>query len=78
MNSIAGRPIILDPSVGTKSVQYRFPKSRKRRIRRKWSRNRNRNFRTVITHEVLHVPHGVVMHPATFELLKTRAETQAN
>jgi hypothetical protein len=40
--------VVIDPSLYSKRVQYRFPRSKSRRIRRKWSRNPY-NFRTVST-----------------------------
>ena len=40
--------VVIDPALYSKRVQYRFPRSRARRIRKKWARD-PRNFRTVST-----------------------------
>lgn len=39
---------VIDPALYSKRVQYRFPRSKSRRIRRKWAKD-CRNFRTVST-----------------------------
>jgi hypothetical protein len=38
---IKGMPVILSEAVDEPLVQYRFPKSKKKRIRRKWAKDKN-------------------------------------
>lgn len=55
-------------------VQVRFPRSKKRRIRRKWAKD-PRNYRTVPSDEVWIVEGILVMHPA--KLAQIRRDVDA-
>ena len=55
----------------TLRVQYKFPRSKKRRIRKKWAK-RSKNYRDVDCRNDIHVIAGLgfVVHPDGYENLK--------
>lgn len=56
-------PRLLPSRHMVKDVQFRYPRSKKKRIRQKWAKNRA-NWRTVPRMEALQLPSGdFVMHP---------------
>jgi hypothetical protein len=56
MNAFFGIPIIVDETLPIRRrVQFRFPKSRRKRIRKKWAKQPE-NFRTETTHAVFVSP----------------------
>jgi hypothetical protein len=56
-----------------RSEQFRRPKSRKRRIRRKWAKD-PRNWRDVHVPRVLSLRGVIVCDPVTFEQMKTKVK----
>ena len=69
LTGFGGVPIYLNDQIGVTRVQMRFPKSRKRRIRKKWRRN-PANYKTIVKPKVIQVARGLHMHPETFTKLK--------
>jgi hypothetical protein len=57
----------------TERVQVRFPRSKKRRIRKKWTR-RQRNWRTVEAHRAFMVRDTLVCHPSIVAKLQERVK----
>lgn len=72
MDSLRNSKFIIVQDAGlTVRVQYRFPRSRRRRIRAKWAA-RACNFRVVPAPDIYHVPlsRTLLMHPATYKRLE--------
>lgn len=65
MNDLFGLPVYLTESLADR-VQFRFPRSKKVRIRRKWARQA-KNFKVVPRRECLRVGNSLHFHPAFFE-----------
>ena len=59
----------------TKRVQYRFPKSKRRRIRKKWSKD-SKNWRTIPDDKIYLMGNKAICHPLT--LRKLREQTNEN
>ena len=71
-NNLAGFKVLTNPYMATTEYrQVRFPRSKKRRIRRKWAKQA-KNFRTVDVANVFAMGNTLVMHPATLEKLKEK------
>jgi len=63
------RVIVNDSAtVSRKLVQYRFPKSKKRRIRIKW-RKRNENFRWKESYRIIKMSGSILVHSTMYEKL---------
>ena len=59
---INGLIVFIDPNL-TKNQQYRFARSKKRRIKKKWFKRRF-NFKIAPDHETIYkTPMGLVCHP---------------
>lgn len=56
----------------TKRIQFRFPRTRKKRMMKKWLRN-SRNFRDVPSLDIYQTPFGVVCHPEMAKSLRRAA-----
>ena len=63
-----GIPVVLDPRMG-KYIQVKFPRSKKKRIRRKWRKN-HKNYAWVSDGQVYQMGGRLYMHPAMWERLK--------
>ncbi len=57
----------------TKRFQYRFPKSKRRRIRKKWQKD-PKNWRTVPDDMIYLMGNRAICHPATLEKLKNETK----
>lgn len=55
----------------TKTIQARFPKTRKRRILKKWGKKKE-NFKTIPSPDIYKTDFGFVCHPTT--AMKLRAQ----
>lgn len=59
-----------------KLVQFRFPKTKKARIKKKWAKN-NRNYRQVPCKGAYIIGgHTLVIHPDDYAILKRQAEKE--
>lgn len=67
-DTIAGLKVVIDPGLSERK-QIRFPRSRARRIQKKW-RKRESNFRHVPRTEIYKVGDKLIMHPETYECIK--------
>ena len=56
-------------------VQFRFPRAKKRRIRRKWAKRRE-NYKTVPWDTAYRIGNTMYMHPIMVERLKREIERQ--
>lgn len=67
--------IITTHLMPTKKVQFRFPKSKKKRIQKKWRKNTN-NWKEVFTNEIIYHPlhDSFIMSPEQAEKLKKRLD----
>jgi hypothetical protein len=76
MNVMLGGLRIIQNSYCTIRQQYRFPRSKRRRIRAKWSK-RARNYRHLPDPNVyvMRDQGAVVMHPATWRKLERKLKT---
>lgn len=68
--SLYGVRVLLDECLLDRR-QLRFPRSKKKRMRRKWEKNK-RNWGVVPSGDVLAFNGAVLMHPATFRKLKAK------
>jgi hypothetical protein len=77
MNMLSGIPVIVDHNLPYfKWVQVRFPRSKKVRIRKKWSKQ-NKNFGAKPLENPIWIIGGRAhMHPATLERLKRKIELE--
>lgn len=57
--------------VNTQWKQFRFPKSKKSRIRKKW-RKKNSNFKMVEVHRVIRIFDRMIVSSKIYEKLKTK------
>ncbi|MFA7287033.1 MAG: hypothetical protein WC052_05220 [Patescibacteria group bacterium] len=73
---IDGIRVFIDDTacVYEKSVQYLFPKTKKRRIQKKWAK-RSSNFRAKTFHRMFKLSDGIIVSQKTFETLKTYDST---
>ncbi len=65
MNSLYGINIYHDRSM-CNHIQVRFPRSKKRRMRRKWAKQQ-KNYRNVPRQEIIQTADGLYAHPETWE-----------
>lgn len=66
---IGGYNVVVNTTGFTRKEQVRFPRSKRRRIRKKWAK-REENYRTKILDDILEI-HGVLyMHPRTARRLQ--------
>ena len=73
-NTLYGFKIIEEPAMEIeKRVQFRFPKSKKRRIRKKWSR-RSENWKDVPQSGILMVNGTLFIHPLRMTELRAQLE----
>ena len=74
LHSLAGLPILTDRYLdnGKRRVQVRFPKTKKRRVRKKWAkRPENYALRQEVEPQVFRIAgHGLLMHPDTAEAMR--------
>ena len=63
-----GTPLITDPYLSM-SVQWRFPRSRKKRIRNKWKKQAYNCKDVPDTTHVYKTPHGFLCHPILADVL---------
>jgi hypothetical protein len=68
LNTLYGFRVVVDASLADR-VQFRFPKTWKKRIRKKWAK-RPENYRVVPRKDVYRVGDRLLMHPALWEELK--------
>ena len=71
LSPLGGFPVICEPLMA-RSEQYRFPRSKKRRMRRKWAKQK-RNYRDVPL-SPCRVGNTIYMHPITFAELKRQTK----
>lgn len=64
--------IIKSPHL-VKRVQFRFPKSKRRRIRKKWAKQ-SKNFKTIPLDEIYRMGNSFVMHPRMAERLRAKIQ----
>ena len=66
-----GIPVYVDDNMCQyrKLVQYKFPKSKKKRIRRKWSL-RSKNWRCELRESILKFEDKIIISTKAFEILK--------
>jgi hypothetical protein len=64
--------VIVDENIPPEysTTQFRFPKSKKVRIRNKWSKNKS-NFKTIEIERFFKFEDKIIVSPKTFEKLKT-------
>jgi hypothetical protein len=76
MNAVVGGLRIIQSVHCTIRQQYRFPRSKRRRIRAKWAKS-ERNFRHLADPNmyVMRDQGAVVMHPATWRKLERELST---
>lgn len=71
--SILGMPVVLCPWMTTRG-QVRFPRSKKRRIRKKWAKQQ-RNYASVPSNEILQMMGALYVHPNTWQRIKRVVDT---
>jgi len=73
MNNLHGFEVIESKTLVIK-YQYRFPKSKRRRIRKKWKKNQN-NWRTKPDPQVYILNNKLICHPEMAEKLRKQMLT---
>jgi hypothetical protein len=64
--------IVKNPMLRSRQyVQYRFPKSKKKRIRKKWAK-RPQNYRYHTEYQSVVIDGTIYVHPDVYELLKEK------
>lgn len=78
MNNQWGIPVVLNPFL-IEWKQYRFPRSKKKRIRAKWAK-RQENYRMVPVYDVIWLSSGkLMMHPETYKaIIQTQRDHERN
>lgn len=74
MFGLTGMPVYIDDLLGWKQerVQVKFPRSKKRRVRNKWSRqDKNFHVRRWQVPEAYQIGHMIVMNSAAKSQMKT-------
>lgn len=71
LNAILGAVNIIPTPYLTERKQFRFPASKKGRIRKKW-RKETRNWRTSASPKIIAMGNQLLAHPDTIELLKRK------
>ena len=68
MLDLYGLRIVTD-SMMSKRIQFRFPRSKKRRMRKKWTKNQ-KNWKTIPLDTIYRMGDTLIMHPMMTERLK--------
>lgn len=67
--------IIIESPHLTTATQFRFPKSKRRRIRKKWSKN-PKNFRTLPDQNFYQYDNKIICHPIMARRLRTTLQKE--
>ena len=69
-----GLRIVTEPTL-SKRVQVKFPKSKKRRMRKKWAKDQ-KNWKTVPLDTIYQMGNTLIMHPAMAERFRKVVQCQ--
>ncbi len=77
-NTFYGMPVITSNYIGTDRIQYRFPKSKKKRIRKKWAKNPQnwKDVPRVASEAIINGQKTLVIHPDTLAALEKHISKQ--
>lgn len=64
-----GLDVYVDANLGERREQFRFPRSKRKRIRKKWAKNQ-RNWRMVYVPQIYRMGDAFIMDPVSYECVQ--------
>jgi len=71
LHDLTGIKVLVDDLLGVRQEQFRFPRTKNRRIRRKWAK-RPENLRTVCDPVAYKIPGGLLISSTMLRRMKER------
>jgi len=74
LGQLAGIKVFVDPHLQDR-IQFRFPRSKKKRIRKKWAKQ-ERNYKRIPSKSIYKIGDAIYVHPILYEQLKKTLERE--